>query len=97
MADSDRRARQRELLEAMRQSPDVWPCGRALRFYQANGWTVTRTQARADLKDLAAAGHLEVIGPNNHRAFRARTGAAVDNGGWQTAAPTANRRKHRPR
>ncbi|MET8818509.1 hypothetical protein [Streptomyces rochei] len=97
MADATGRARRQELLEAMRRSLDIWTTSRTLRFYKANGWDVTHTVARLDLRVLQKAGHLVQLGPNNQRGFRIRPGAAQPHSGWQTPFPSRSCRKHRPR
>ncbi|MFJ6905576.1 hypothetical protein [Streptomyces griseoluteus] len=100
MPGTDGQARRRELLEAIRQSPGDWTTRRAHRFYRANGWDVTSTVARTDLKGLVTEGRLIAAGPDNGRVFRLSFPAHPSNGGWQTPSlnpPSGTRRTHRPR
>ncbi|MFD6024525.1 hypothetical protein [Streptomyces griseoluteus] len=70
MPNAAARARRQELLEAMRAEPRHWTTGQVTDLYVANGWGCNRSAARADLRALAADGHLIEHGPENERSYR---------------------------
>lgn len=100
MTDADKQAkalaqgRRKELVDAMRHSPDRWTSGRVVAFYQANGWGRQRHVARQDLRHLTEMGLLTEHGPENDRSYSLNP--AKEGYGWHTpvAANAPRRRRH---